>query len=85
MGNRCSSWHTLYNYYCYTRTVEQRNPSRDGGHTVSTFTLVQGLGMLVFGLFITVGIAVIGLLIVNHTTRKEAREQEEQQRLKRWR
>ena len=65
--------------------MEQRNPSRDGGHTVSTFTLVQGLGLLAFGTTVSVCIGLVGVFINNRLTRKEAREQEEQQRLKRWR
>jgi hypothetical protein len=65
--------------------VEQRNPSRESGHTVSTFTLVQGLGLLAFGTTVSVCIGLVGVFINNRLTRKEAREQEEQQRLKRWR
>ena len=65
--------------------MEQRNPSRHGGQTVSTFTLAQGLGMLAFGVFITVLMGVLGLYIINYTIRKDAREQKEQQRLKKWR
>ena len=85
MGNRCSSWHTLRYRRCYTRTVESRNPFRYGGQAVSTFTLVQGLGMLLFGVSISVLIGVLGLYIRNHLTRKELREQEEESRLKKWR
>ena len=84
-STRCSSWHALCYRRCYTTTVESRNPSRYGGQTVSTFTLVQGLGMLVFGVSITVLIGVLGLYINNHLTRKELREQEEESRLKKWR
>ena len=85
MGNRCSSWHTLWHSCCCTTTVESRNPSRESGQAVSTFTLVQGLGLLAFGTTVSVCIGVVGVFINNRVTRKEAREQEEQQRLKRWR
>lgn len=48
-------------------------------------TLIQGLGLLAYGTLISLCIGIAGVIINNHLTRKELREAQEQQRLKKWR